>query len=286
MKYFLLIFFSLHSLHIASIDFDNWTNGDMKDSIKFKSGYSEVNGIKMYYEIYGAGEPLVLIHGGGSTIQTTFGKIIPVLAKHFTLIAMDLQNHGRTGTRNVKQTFEQDAEDVISLLKNLGISKASVLGFSNGGTTALEIGIRYPEYINKLIIIAGVYKREGLINGFFDGMNHASLSNMPHELKEAFLKVNPDSSALQNMFEKDRDRMISFQDIDEIKIRSIHVPALIISGDTDVVKAEHTFEMFRAIPNSRLAILPGSHGECIGEITTKVDHDLEYVVALLKSFLE
>src|SRR5687767_4904121 len=148
MKYLLLIVFSLHSFYITGIDFDNQTDGNKQDSMIFKNGYSVVNGIKMYYEIYGSGEPLVLIHGGGSTIQTTFGKIIPLLAKHFTIIAMDLQNHGRSGTRNVKQTFEQDAADVISLLKNLGISKASVLGFSNGGTTALEIGIRYPENVN------------------------------------------------------------------------------------------------------------------------------------------
>src|SRR5512133_2523636 len=94
------------------------------DSLTFKSGYSEVNGLKMYYEIYGEGKPLVLIHGGGSTIQTTFGRIIPLLAKQRKLIAVELQAHGRTSDRDSEVSFEQDADDVAALLKNLNILKA------------------------------------------------------------------------------------------------------------------------------------------------------------------
>src|SRR5262245_51382451 len=109
------------------------------DSIRFKSGYSDVDGIKMYFEIYGQGEPPVLIHGGGSTIQSTFGRIIPQLAKEYNLIAVELQNHGRSGFRTIPETFEQDADDVSTLLKNIGINKANFFGFSNGGQTAMQI---------------------------------------------------------------------------------------------------------------------------------------------------
>src|SRR6202046_1422559 len=94
-----------------------------------KHGYSQVNGIKMYYEIYGQGKPLVLIHGGGSTIETTFGRVIPILAQKYKVIAMDLQAHGRTGDRDAPESFEQDADDVAALLKNLNISKAAFFGF-------------------------------------------------------------------------------------------------------------------------------------------------------------
>src|SRR4051812_24827286 len=102
------------------------------DSITVKSGYSDVNGINMYYEVYGHGQPLVLLHGGGSTIQTSFAKIIPQLSNHYQVIAVVLQNHGRSGFRGVPQTFEQDADDVATLLKNLTIEKADFFGFSNG----------------------------------------------------------------------------------------------------------------------------------------------------------
>ena len=90
----------------------------------FQSGYSDVNGLKMYYEIYGTGKPLVLIHGGGSTIATSFGSIIPLLTKHRQPIAVELQAHGHTSDRDTNLTFEQDADDVATLLNNLKIPKA------------------------------------------------------------------------------------------------------------------------------------------------------------------
>ena len=95
-------------------------------------GYSEVNGLNMYYEVYGAGRPLVLLHGGGSTIQTSFGNIIPLLAKSRQIIAVELQAHGHTHDRDAELTFTQDADDVAALLKNLHIARADILGFSNG----------------------------------------------------------------------------------------------------------------------------------------------------------
>src|SRR5688572_30505088 len=119
----------------------------------FQSGHSDVNGIKMYYEVYGEGKPLVLIHGGGSTIQTSFGRIIPLLAKTRKVIGVELQAHGRTSDRNVPISFEQDADDVNGLLKNLNIDKADVLGFSNGGNTTMQLAIRHPEVVNRIILL-------------------------------------------------------------------------------------------------------------------------------------
>lgn len=260
----------------------------MIDSINFKSDYSAVNGIKMYYEIYGQGKPLVLIHGGGSTIQSSFGRIIPQLARDYTVIAVELQNHGRSGFRNVPETFEQDADDVAALLSNIGISKASFFGFSNGGTTAMQISIRHPEIVNKLVLAAACYKRDGFIPGFFDGMQQATLVNMPRELKTAFLKVNPDTAKLQIMFERDRDRMIMFKDLSDKQIKSITAPILLINGDADVIKPEHAVEMYRLIPNCQLAIIPGGHGKYIGEITTlsNENQNTDFVVPMIKEFLD
>jgi pimeloyl-ACP methyl ester carboxylesterase len=238
--------------------------------MKTKTGYANVNGIKLYYEIHGQGKPLVLIHGGGSTIQTTFGNVLPLLAKKFTIIAVELQAHGHTSDRNAPETFQQDADDVAALLKQLNISKASFFGFSNGGSTSLQIAIRHPEIVDKIVVASGAYQREGFIPGFFESMQHGSLANMPKPLQDAFLKINPDTNALLNMHNKDRDRMIAFPDWSDDDLRSIKAPALIINGDKDVITNEHALKMSKLMPNAELIILPGVHGAYLGEICTAV----------------
>ncbi len=254
------------------------------------SGYAPVNGLKMYYEWYGEGDmPLVLIHGGGSTIESTFGNILPMLAKHHSVIAIELQAHGRTGDRNTPETFEQDADDVAAMLKYLKVNKANIFGFSNGGTTALQIGIRHPEAVNKMIVVSGAYRRDGFINHFFDGFDHATLDNMPGSLKKAFLKVNPDSSALLNMFHQDVARMKAFTDIPDEMIRSIKAPTFVIINDHDVVTAGHAAQMMHIIPNSRLMILPGQHGNSIGaaesSVAGQMSKEAAFTATLVDEFL-
>jgi pimeloyl-ACP methyl ester carboxylesterase len=287
-----IIFFALTILILASCN-ESRTNKntvDTKiDSLAFKNGYSEVNGLKMYYEIYGEGKPLVLIHGGGSTIQTTFGRVIPSLAKHRQLIAVELQAHGRTGDRDSEVSFEQDADDVEALLKNLNILKADIFGFSNGGTTALQIAIRHPELVDKIIAASALCKRNGVPSQFWDFMQQARLENMPEQLKEGYKKVASDTIGLQVMHDKDAKRMVDFKDIPDEKIKSIKAPALIIIGDKDVITPEHAIEMHHLIANSELAIIPGGHGEYIGEITTlKPDYKGSDFIAvqMIESFLD
>ena len=252
------------------------------------SGYAPVNGLKMYYEIHGEGTmPLVLIHGGGSTIETTFGKMLPLFAAHNKVIAVELQAHGRTHDRDTPESFEQDADDVAALLKYLKIDKANIFGFSNGGTTTLQIAIRHPDVVNKIISLSGAYQREGFIAGFFDGFKGVTLDSMPAPLKAAFLKVTPDQSRLQAMFERDVARMVSFKDIPDDAIKSIKVPALIMVSDKDVITAEHTVKIARMITGAQLLILPGFHGACIGEMgMVKEGSKLPEVTAqLIEEFL-
>ena len=258
------------------------------DTLIPKQGYSEVNGIKMYYEIYGEGKPLVLIHGGGSTIQTTFGRVIPMLAQHRQLIAVELQAHGRTGDREKELTFQQDADDVATLLHNLKIDKADFFGFSNGGTTAVQIAIRHPEIVNKLILGSALCKRNGVPAQFWDFMKQAQLANMPQQLKDAYLKVSPNPTGLQTMHDKDARRMVNFSDIPDEQIESIKAPTLIIIGDQDVIKPEHALEMHRQIAGSELAIIPGVHGEYIEEITTLQSNSKEarFVIPMIEGFLD
>ncbi|SDF59058.1 Pimeloyl-ACP methyl ester carboxylesterase [Dyadobacter soli] len=259
-----------------------------KDTTSFQSGHLPVNGISMYYQIHGSGKPVVLIHGGGSTIETTFGRIIPLLARRRKVIAVDLQAHGRTTDRDADESFEQDADDVVALLKKLGIDKADFFGFSNGGTTTLQIAIRHPEVVDKMVLGSALAKRSGVPAELWGFMKNADLANMPQELKDAYLSVTPDTAGLRRMHDKDAKRVLDFKDISDAQLGSINAQALIIIADKDVIIPEHALRMQRQIKRAELAIIPGLHGEYIGEITTlkRGSHQVNFVLPMIEQFLD
>jgi len=258
--------------------------------MSFKNGFSEVNGLRMYYEVYGQGNPLLLIHGGGSTIQTSFGKIIPLLSKNWQIIAVELQAHGRTNDRDAPLTFEQDADDVAKLLNNLSIEKTDILGFSNGGHTAIEIALRHPGIVNKLILCSAFYNNSGVAPQFWEGFDDGKVqfSDMPQPYKDAFLQVNNNPEALLNMFNKDVQRMRTFIGWSREQVASIKAPTLVVNGNIDVGSPEHAVEMFRIIPNCKLAILPGGHGTYMGEVSASKNDNkaVEYFIPLIEEFLD
>ncbi|PKF75630.1 alpha/beta fold hydrolase [Chryseobacterium sp. PMSZPI] len=225
-----------------------------------EKGYKKVNGIQLYYEIYGSGKPLVLIHGGGSSILFDFKEVIERLDDQFQLIGIDLQNHGRSEHRDIPETFEQDAHDVVALLAELNIDRASFWGFSNGGNTVMQIAYRYPEIVDNLVVASAFYKKSGMMDGFFEAMQEATLESMPEPLKINFLNLNPDFSKLENLFDKDSKRMQTFEDWDDEVLQAIKAPTLFISGDKDVMKPEHTIAMWHLVKEAQVMILPGVHG--------------------------
>jgi pimeloyl-ACP methyl ester carboxylesterase len=260
----------------------------MADNKNFKSGYSDVNGLSMYYEIHGQGKPLVLIHGGGSTLETSFGNIIPLLANNRQVIGVELQAHGHTNDRDADLTFEQDADDVAKLLQNLQITKADFLGFSNGGHTAIEIVLRHRNIVDKIILASTFYKRDAIVPQFWEGFNTATLDRMPQVLQEGYLKANNDKQGLLNMFNRDVQRMKVFKGWTEEQIKSISAPTLVINGNNDVASVEHAVQMYRTIPNSQLAILPGGHGTYLGAIEALENGrwTMPYAVSLIENFLD
>jgi pimeloyl-ACP methyl ester carboxylesterase len=255
-------------------------------SAQSNGNYANVNGLKMYYEVYGEGFPLVLIHGGGSTIGTTFGRILPGLAKNHKVIAVEMQAHGHTADIDRPLSFEHDADDIAELLKQLRISKADIFGFSNGASTTLQVAIRHPQLVNKIIVASTFYKKDGAQSWFWDMMKNATFSGMPQAYKDAFLDINPDTNALHKMFERDVTRMQTFKDIDLKEINAITAPALIICGDNDVVRPEHAVEMYRQMQHAKLAILPGGHGDFIGELATlEPGHNEFPALQIIETFL-
>jgi pimeloyl-ACP methyl ester carboxylesterase len=256
--------------------------------VQFSSHYANVNGLNLYYEIRGNGNPLVLLHGGGSTIFSTYGRMVPTLARSHQVIGVELQAHGHTLDIDRPLSFEQDADDVAGLLNQLQIEKADIMGFSNGGTTSLQIAIRHPRVVNKLVLASTAYKRDGLQRGFFDGFANATLANMPQQLQDAYLQANPDPMGLQRMFDRDVARMVAFKDISDADIHAIQAPALVVNGDAEVVRVEHAFALSRTLPQAQLAILPGGHGDYIGEVCAANPHSEipVLVTAMIAEFLK
>lgn len=253
-----------------------------------KGHYADINGIKFYYEVYGEGKPLILIHGGGSTIGTSFGRIIPHLeGSGYQLIGVELQNHGHSGHRPVPETFEQDADDVFALIQQLKLGKADIMGFSNGANTAMQVAIRHPQAVNKLVLCSGFYKRNGMAEWFWPMLQKGgNLKDMPAPLHKAFLDANPNKTELEHMFNADRNRMLNFKDWTDDMLRSITAPTQFIAADEDVMTVEHTVAMFRLLPHARLAIFPGVHGQYLGEICSKAtDVEISATANLVKQFL-
>ena len=151
----------------------------------------------------------------------------------------------------------------------------------------MQIAIRHPHLVNKLVLGSATYKRNGMQPGFFEGMQQATLHHMPQQLQEAFLKVNPDPQGLQAMFERDVARMLAFTDIPDESIKAIEAPALVINADREVIRAEHALELSHMLPNAHLLITPGGHGDYIGEICVadKEGKLPELVINVMEEFL-
>jgi len=255
-----------------------------------ETGRASVNDIQLYYEVHGShdGTPLVLLHGGGSTIDSNFGRVVPFLSRNRRVIALEEQGHGRTSDRDQPVTFERSADDVAGLLGHLQVPHADLLGFSNGGTVALQVAIRHPQLVRKLVFASSLTKREGAPPQLWEFIEQADISNMPQALKDAFLAVNPDPQKLKTMHDKDAARMASFSDVPDASVRGVRAPTLVITGDRDVTRLEHAIELSRLFPDARLLVLPSGHGDYLAEASSApADTDYAEITArLVERFLD
>ena len=282
------VFILLGEILIASPALAQENGADLNANAK--GAYAPVNGLKLYYEIHGDdqhGTPLVLVHGGGSTIESNWSRILPLLARSRKVIAVEEQGHGHTAAIDRPFTFENSADDIAALLDYLKIDRADIMGFSNGGNIALRIGLRHPDKVNKLVAISAMYRRDGMVLGFWDGFKNSDISMMPEELKQADLKINPDPAHLQQLFEQDSNRMAEFNDWPDADISGIAAPTLVVVGDQDIVLPEHALKMSRLLPNGRLMIVPGNHGDFLGDVMTQRPNSQApaAVVKLIEAFL-
>ena len=235
-----------------------------------QQGYAAVGALRMYYEVHGPARaetaPLVVVHGGGSTIETNFGALIPLLTDTRQVIGVEEQGHGHTGWIDRPYTPENSADDIAAVLQQLKVARADVLGFSSGAGVGLRLAMRHPSRVRRLIVASTFYRRDGLVDGFWDDMEHASLDAMPEAYKQADRKINPDPGHLEQLFKQDSERTTSFQDWSDTELQAVKAPTLVVIGDQDIVKPEHAAQMARTIPGGRLMVVPGNHGNYLGEV--------------------
>jgi len=256
-----------------------------------ESGYAPVNGIKVYYEVYGEGTPIVLLHGAFMTIAGNWAELIPELSKTRKVIAIEFQGHGHTPFSNRKLSDTTFASDVLGVMDYLKIDSADVLGYSMGGSVAYEFAIQNPERLRKLVIISSTYKSTGWlpeVNEAFKAFKPEFFNNSP--MKAAYDAVAPDTTKWTNFIEQ----MIAFArtpfDLGDSNISKIVAPVLIISGDNDGLDKIELMKTYKLLgggvtadmapmPKSQLAIIP-SQGHVSLMMQTKTI--LSYVENFLK----
>lgn len=226
------------------------------------SGYAPVNGIKVYYEVYGEGKPLVLLHGAFWTISMNWGQLIPELSKNRKVIAIEMQGHGHTPFSDRKLSFPTLASDVEGVMDYLKIDSADVAGFSMGGSVAYQFAIQSPKRLRKLVIISSTYKSAGwlpVVNKGFENFKPEFFDNSP--IKTEYDAVAPDKTKWKDFLAQ----MLAFAkqpfDMGDANIAKISAPVLIISGDNDgldKVELAKTYQLLGGGISADLAPMPKS----------------------------
>ncbi len=232
-------------------------------------GYAPVNGLRMYYEIHGTGAPLVVLHGSFMTIEL-MGALIPELAKTRQVIAIEFQAHGHTADIDRPITYENLADDIAELLRYLGIARADIYGYSLGGGVALQMALRHPEIVRKLVLVGSSYTSDGLYPEVLAGIAQISpalFDGTPW--RESYDRTAPDPSGFPTLVNKvvELDKTPFTWPADAV--RALAAPTMIIIGDSDGTRPEHAVEFFRlrgggvfgdyaGLPAAQLAILPGT----------------------------
>jgi pimeloyl-ACP methyl ester carboxylesterase len=266
------------------------SGGDEMTDTARETGYAPVNGLQMYYEIHGSGEPLVLLHGAYGTIDL-WGPILETLAEQHQVIAVEFQGHGHTADIDRPIRYELLAEDVAALMEELDITLADIVGYSMGGTTGLRLAMQRPELVRKLVAISANTRSDAYYPEVY-----ASIESITPELfagspfEAAYFRNAPNPDDWPVLIEKLKDLDAQNFAWPEADVQTIAAPTLLIIGDSDVVRPEHTVALFRllgggvpgdltGLPPSQLAILPGTTH------ITIVFENTDRLVAMIEAFL-
>jgi pimeloyl-ACP methyl ester carboxylesterase len=232
------------------------------------TGYAPVNGLKMYYEVHGSGDPVVLLHGSFMTISNNWTGWIGELSKTRKVIALEMQGHGRTADIERDFSYENLADDVAALLDYLKIPSADLIGYSMGGGVAMQCAIRHPEKVRKVVSISAVFRHDGWVKEALDAfpqLTAEALKGSPIETE--YKKLSPTPNEFPNFVRRAIAMDLKPYDFGADKLKATKAPMFFIHGDADGVRLEHISEMFRLKGEeifgdmrprsaSRLAVLP------------------------------
>jgi pimeloyl-ACP methyl ester carboxylesterase len=233
------------------------------------TGYAPVNGLEMYYEIQGDGPPLLLLHGAYMSVDG-MRPLIDGLADRRRVIAAEMQGHGRTADIDRPITYEQMADDATALLAHLGVDRADVMGYSMGGGVALQVALRHPDVVRRLVIVSAAYRSDGMAQvalEMFPSITPELFAGTPMEAE--YLRLAPNRSDFPKLVDKLKvlDMTPFAWPVDDV--RAVIAPTMVVVGDSDVVRLEHAVELFgllgggvmgdvEGLPASQLAVLPGT----------------------------
>ena len=247
------------------------------------SGYVDVNGVHMYYEVYGEGSPLVLLHGGIMTIDLDFATLIPALAAGHMVVAVEMQGHGRTADTGRAITLPALASDVVGLLDHLGIDRADVVGHSLGGGVALELAISHPDRIRRVVPMSITVRSDGTHQEIANPSLHATSTRMPMpqdfaDMTEAYKRLSPHPEHFEEFLAMLSGVASTLEGWSDEQLAGITAPTLLMIGDRDFTTVEHGALMLELIPGSELAVLPGTTHM---QITRRADLVLPMLAAFL-----
>jgi pimeloyl-ACP methyl ester carboxylesterase len=234
-----------------------------------QTGYAQIGPLSMYHEIEGDGPPLLLLHGAYMSADTMAG-LRAGLTGSWRVITPELQGHGRTADADRPLTYEQMADDMAALLRQVGAAPADVVGFSLGGRTALQLAIRHPDLVKRLVVISASYRHDGTkpeALALYPTITPEMFAGSPAE--QAYRELAPDPDDFPALVRKIVALLSAPHDWSADAIRAIAAPTLIVVGDADLIRLEHAAELFHLrgggaigdfaeLPDSRLAVLPGT----------------------------
>jgi pimeloyl-ACP methyl ester carboxylesterase len=237
-------------------------------------GYAHVNGLEMYYEVHGTGQPLVLLHGGaGSTGM--FDQVLPRLSEGRQVLAVDLQAHGRTADTDRPLRYELMADDVAALIRHLRLGRTDLMGYSLGGGVALRAAIQHPDLVRKLVLVSATFKRSGWYPEVLEAMSQGSPESAEamkqSPMYQAYSKIAPRPEDWPVLFTKLGDMLRRDYDWSS-EVSAMKQPTMLVVGDADSVRTAHAAEFFEllgggkrdagwdgsGVPTARLAILPST----------------------------
>ncbi len=225
------------------------------------NGYAEINSVKLYYQITGEGEPLLLLHGGLGGSEH-FERIIPELAKSFKVISVDRRGHGRSFDNAEPYSYAGMADEMKAFLDQIQVAAVDIIGFSDGGVVGYHLASTYPEKVNKLVAVGANYRVDGMTQATIDwARDRLTPENLIADLpavEQGYTATNPQPENYAEFVQRSRELWLRDPYLTDEQMKGIQAPVLFVVGEKDAIRIEHVLEMRTLVEEPHLCVLPGA----------------------------